>query len=110
MSPRTTSICSLSSEQSSQPHDPVELYSTNARVRAPSSVSLSVRWLPMNPPAPVTRTVFLSQFKIRFLVFLMILKASRGYVGFSLIVLARLSDIKPVFLNWETNNGPGFLH
>src|SRR5712692_5677870 len=109
MSPRTISICMLSGEPSSQPHDPVELYSTNARVRAPISTSLSVRWLPMNPPAPVTRTVFLPQSKNAFPVFLMILKASRGYIGFGPIVVVRLSYVEPVFPDGKTNDRPALF-
>src|SRR3954466_486282 len=56
-SPVSTSTSRFTGELSSQPHDPEEVYRTRPRTRAPSVTSRSARWLPMNPPAPVTRTV-----------------------------------------------------
>ncbi len=58
-SPGTTSMeaRTVGSRDSSHPHEPNELYCTIARTRYPDATSVSVRWEPMNPSAPVMATV-----------------------------------------------------
>src|SRR3954447_8558820 len=57
-SPVTTSTSARTSgsNHSSAPCDSYALYRHSARTRAPDRMSALVRWLPMNPPAPVTST------------------------------------------------------
>src|SRR3989304_4610540 len=45
-----------------KPTEAREVYRTNAVTRAPRATSASTTWLPMNPAAPVTRTLRPAQF------------------------------------------------
>src|SRR5262249_8852981 len=96
MSPAITSTSPRTGDSSSQPRDPVDVYRTSARVRAPSATSRSVRWLSMKPPAPVTRTRRPFHALTSDLAFFGVRERPR--------VVVRPSDVQPVLPEWKAHD------